>query len=85
MTTKRKAGRPKGSTRLGKKPNEIQSEFINAELRPTNQELVDYLTQETKLLAADVRRLQAEVDNLQHQATGYDAVISYLEHKLFGE
>lgn len=85
MTTKRKAGRPKGSTRLGKKPNEIQSEFINAELTPTNQELVDYLTQETKLLAADVRRLQAEVDNLQHQATGYDAVISYLEHKLFGE
>ena len=85
MTTKRKAGRPKGSTRLGKKPNEIQSEFINAELTPTNQELVDYLTQETKLLAADVRRLQAEVDNLQHQATGYDAVISYLEHKLFGK
>ena len=85
MTTKRKAGRPKGSTKLGKKPNEIQSEFINAELTPTNQELVDYLTQETKLLAADVRRLQAEVDNLQHQATGYDAVISYLEHKLFGE
>ena len=85
MTTKRKAGRPKGSTRLGKKPDEIQSEFINAELTPTNQELVDYLTQETKLLAADVRRLQAEVDNLQHQATGYDAVISYLEHKLFGE
>ena len=85
MTTKRKAGRPKGSTRLGKKPNEIQSEFINAELTPTNQELVDYLTQETKLLTADVRRLQAEVDNLHHQATGYDAVISYLEHKLFGE
>ena len=85
MTTKRKAGRPKGSTRLGKKPDEIQSEFINAELTPTNQELVNYLTQETKLLAADVRRLQAEVDNLQHQATGYDAVISYLEHKLFGE
>jgi molecular chaperone GrpE (heat shock protein) len=82
MATK-KAGRPKGSNK--KKVDSTQSEFINAELTPTNQELINYLTQETKLLAADVRRLQAEVDNLQHQATGYDAVISYLEHKLFGE
>ena len=83
MTTKRKAGRPKGTTK--KKLDPTQVEFINSELTPTNQEFIDYLTQETKLLAADVRRLQAEVDNLQHQATGYDAVISYLEHKLFGE
>lgn len=85
MTTKRKAGRPKGSTKLGKKPDEIQSEFINAELTPTKEEFDKFLTEQIKDLVNHVERLQAEIDNLHHQVTGYDAVISYLEHKLFGE
>jgi hypothetical protein len=85
MTTKRKAGRPKGSTKLGKKPDEIQSEFINAELTPTKEEFSAFLTEQIKVLANHVDRLQVEIDNLHHQATGYDAVISYLEHKLFGK
>jgi hypothetical protein len=82
MTEKRKAGRPKGS--IKKKPDGVMpEEFINAELTPTKEEFINYLTEEIRVLATEVGRLQAEVDNLQHQATGYDAVISYLEHKLF--
>lgn len=83
MTEKRKAGRPKGSTR--KKATQEQSEFINQELAPTKEELDNFLREQLRTLVAEVARLQAEIDNLQHQATGYDAVISYLEHKLFGE
>jgi len=70
MTEKRKAGRPKGST---KKKALTQQDFTN------------HLTEQIRTLLAEIGRLQAEVDNLHHQATGYDAVISYLEHKLFGE
>jgi hypothetical protein len=70
MTEKRKAGRPKGS--IKKK-------------EPTQQDLTNHLIEQVRALVAEVGRLQAEIDNLHHQATGYDAVISYLEHKLFGE
>ncbi len=73
MTEKRKVGRPKGTTKkvVAKKP--------------TQADFVDYLTEQIRILVADVERLQAEINNLHHQATGYDAVISYLEHKLFQE
>jgi hypothetical protein len=31
-----------------------------------------------------IAELQVQVDNLHHQATGYESVISYLEHKMGG-
>lgn len=31
-----------------------------------------------------IAELQLQVDNLHHQATGYESVISYLEHKMGG-
>jgi uncharacterized small protein (DUF1192 family) len=69
MATK-KVGRPKGSKNIKPTTEVIITNDFEARINRLN---------------ADIRRLQAEIDNLHHQAVGYDAVISYLEHKLFCE
>lgn len=73
MITKKKVGRPKGSKNR-KIPSKATAVERAAEIFYTNNEIIR--------LNHTIDNLRDQIANLQHQAIGYKAVISYLENQL---
>jgi len=74
---KKRRGRPLGSTNK-KKPAAARKSFKQPNAAAREEKLLQAHI-ELMVKASDLRK---NIANLEHQAIGYQAVISYLEHQL---